>query len=320
MAALEKGIAPTKNEMVNSVMAKIEALQGQKKLALPPNYSAENALMSAYLKLQGIKTKDDKPVLQACTPDSIANSLLDMVIQGLNPAKNQCYFIPYGNMLTLQRSYFGTAAVAMRVTKAPRLPFAACVFEGDEFQYEIVDGNTRVVKHVQKFESINKDKIIGAYCTVYLPDGGSVTEVMTINQIKQAWMQSRQRPFDEKGNLRPDSTHFKFADEMAKKTVLTRGCKMAINSSDDSTLDLVVESVNRTDEAAEEAALEDEVQENANAQTIDADYVVKPDSEEDTSAAGTENTEKPAETKGESTQPKQEPKPDPKPQRKDRGF
>jgi recombination protein RecT len=38
-------------------------------------------------------------VLQACTRDSIANALLDMAVQGLNPAKKQGYFIAYGKQL-----------------------------------------------------------------------------------------------------------------------------------------------------------------------------------------------------------------------------
>lgn len=281
MAAVEKSLSinPTKNELVNGVMAKIEALQGQRKLALPPNYSAENALMSAYLKLQGIRTKDDKPVLQACAPESIANSLLDMVIQGLNPAKNQCYFIAYGNQLTLQRSYFGTATVAMRVMKAKRLPYAACVFEGDVFEYEIRDGNKWITKHVQSLKNIDKNKIVAAYCTVFPPEGDPYTEILTMERIKQAWMQSRQRPFDDKGNLLPSSTHFKFTDEMAQKTVISRACKMFINSSDDSSLDLIVESVNRSDDAADEAGFAAEVAAHANGTVLDAEYVEKADEE-----------------------------------------
>ncbi len=324
MAIAEKSIAPTKSELVNGIMAKIATLQGQKSLALPPNYSAQNALMSAYLKLQQARDKDGKPVLQVCTQDSICNSLLDMVIQGLNPAKNQCYFIAYGTQLTLQRSYFGTASVAMRVTKAPRLPFAACIFEGDDFEYEIVDGNKRVVKHVQKFQNVNKDKIIGAYATVYLADGSSMTEIMTMDQIKQAWLQSAQRPFDDKGNLRPTTVHAKFTDEMAKKTVLSRACKMAINTSDDSTLDLVIESVNRTDDAADEAAFGAEVATNANSQVLDAEWAEKDEPDDAEPVQPTQEGATPGVQGNDAGQvlepPKQAHKASPKPVRKDRGF
>lgn len=54
--------------------------------------------------------------MEVCSRESIANSLLDMVVQGLSPAKTQCYFIVYGNQLQLNRSYFGTQAVLKRLT------------------------------------------------------------------------------------------------------------------------------------------------------------------------------------------------------------
>jgi len=94
------------------VLSKIQKLQSNGEIYFPNNYSPENALKSAWLKLQETKDKNDKPVLQSCTQISIANALLNMVVQGLNPMKNQCYFIPYGNQLTLMRSYFGSIAVA----------------------------------------------------------------------------------------------------------------------------------------------------------------------------------------------------------------
>lgn len=42
---------------------------------------------------------------------SIANSSLDMIQQGLNSGKNQCYFIANGQKLQMSRSYFGTQVV-----------------------------------------------------------------------------------------------------------------------------------------------------------------------------------------------------------------
>ena len=62
-------------------------------LDLPGSYSAPNALTQAFLRLQTIKNSNKQPVLQACTPTSIIQSLMDMVVQGLSPAKNQCYLM-----------------------------------------------------------------------------------------------------------------------------------------------------------------------------------------------------------------------------------
>ena len=89
--------------LVEKVLTKVNSLKEIGGIALPPDFSAENALRSAWLILQDMKLEANLPVLQSSTPDSIANSLFNMVVQGLNPAKHQCSFILYGNKLTLQR-------------------------------------------------------------------------------------------------------------------------------------------------------------------------------------------------------------------------
>lgn len=269
----ETGLAIVKNETVDIVMKRVAELQQSGRLHFPPNYSPENALMSAYLVLQATVNKDKQPVLKACTRESIANALLDMVVQGLNPSKKQVYFIAYGATLVCQRSYFGTVAVTKRVTKAREI-FAEVVYEGDAFKFKIDRGNTIILEHSRELKNVDKSKIIAAYCTIVTPDSDTpYTQIMTIEQIREAWRKSQNRPFDDGGRLRPDSVHAQFTEEMAKKTVTNRTCKMFVNSSDDASLDLVVEHMNRADDAAEEAEFSEEVRVNANTgEIIDADY------------------------------------------------
>ena len=59
-------------------------------LHLPSTYSVENAMKSAYLTLLQTTDSSNKPVLETCTKESIYQALLDMAVQGLTPAKNQC--------------------------------------------------------------------------------------------------------------------------------------------------------------------------------------------------------------------------------------
>ena len=99
MAANE--VALLQKDITDQVSNKLSDLESSG-LALPANYNAQNALKSAFFKLQGVKTskKDGlRPALLHCTKESIANALLDMVTQGLSPAKTQCYFIVYGKEL-----------------------------------------------------------------------------------------------------------------------------------------------------------------------------------------------------------------------------
>ena len=256
------------NQITTAVSAQVRGYLSKGTLQLPANYSAENALKAAALMLPEVKNKDGVPVLKSCTSDSIKSSLLSMCIQGLNPDKDQCYFIPYGSHLALKRSYFGDISVAKRVDPNIEDIFPAVVFEGDKFEYKIKRGKIVEINHQQKLE--NKDKpIVAAYATVVYKDGREISTVMTIGQIKQAWKQSTSKPVDEKGNVKADSVHAKFPEEMAKKTVIHKACKPIIDSSSDQSL--FARCVRQTDDAADAAEADEDAEENANQQYIDTD-------------------------------------------------
>jgi recombination protein RecT len=250
-------------EVTNSVALQVRTFESAGELQLPANYSAENALKSAMLMLPDIKDANKIPVLQSCKPASIKAALLSMVVQGLSPDKKQCYFIPYGENLTLQRSYFGSMSVAKRVSSREiEEIYSDVVYKGDVFEYEKKRGVTVIVQHKQKLENINKTNIAAAYVVVIYKDGTEAATVMTMDEIKQAWAQSKQKPVDDKGNINANSTHGKFTAEMCKKTVINKACKQIINSSDDSSL--VVNFARKTDDDAQGAEIDNEISGNAN--------------------------------------------------------
>jgi len=194
-----------------------------------------------------------------------------MIVQGLNPAKKQCYFKVYGNKLMCQRSYFGSMHLAKEMGGAKNI-YAQVVYKGDDFQYEIVKGRKKVVKHVQKIENISNENIIAAYCVIEFEDGRpDYTEIMTIDQIKKAWQQSQL--YREGGS----GTHQKFTDQMAMKTVINRACKALINSSNDN--HLFLRAFNRSDEEKAEADVAQEIAENANGEIIDIEGSTVPEEE-----------------------------------------
>ena len=212
------------------VLSRIEQFQKDGSMILPKNYSVENHMKSAWLALQEVEDKEHHKALQICTKESIANSLLDMVLQGLSVSKKQGYFIVYGNKLIFQRSYFGTIALAKRAGGMVSEPVANVIYDGDDFQYEIDPKTAKVsiIKHSQKLENIDNSKIKGAYALVTLADETTQVTIMSMQQIRAAWGQGA-----TKGN---SPAHKNFAEEMAKKTVIGRACKAIINSSDDAWL------------------------------------------------------------------------------------
>jgi len=272
--------------ITENVLGRVNDMQSKREIFFPPNYSPENALKSAWLILQDIETRDKKPVLQACSQNSIANALLDMVVQGLNPMKNQCYFIAYGKNLTLQRSYLGTMAIAKRLPEVNDISFQV-IYEGDEIEMSIVDGRREVTKHVQKFENIMSGKIIGAYCSIISKDNVVHTEVMTMEQIKAAWNQGQM-----KGN---SGAHKNFTDQMALKTVINRACKFIVNSSDDSSI--LTETFARTTKnespEVQYELLDTEVDENQATEVLDIEAPKEIEQVEYEATAVTEDEELP---------------------------
>lgn len=258
-------LAMVKKDTVDVVSERVRHFQETGEIHFPVGYSPENAMKSAWLILQDTKDRNKKPALEVCEKDSIANALLDMVVQGLNPQKKQGYFIVYGNQLTFQRSYFGTMTVTKRVTGAREIN-ANVIYDGDDVDYEMENGKIVNLKHKQKFGNIDKESIIGAYATIIIDSNTQYHELMTMDEIRQAWSQSQMWG---KGNKkeREGSTHEKFRQEMAKKTVINRACKKFLNSSDDSSL--IIEHFNRQDDVVAEAKAQEEIDQNANKEELD---------------------------------------------------
>lgn len=265
------------------VLSRIEQFQKDGSMILPKNYSVENHMKSAWLALQEVEDKEHHKALQICTKESIANSLLDMVLQGLSVSKKQGYFIMYGNKLIFQRSYFGTIALAKRAGGMVSEPVANVIYEGDDFLYEIDPKTAKVaiVKHSQKLENIDNSKIKGAYALVTLADGTTQVTIMSMQQIRAAWGQGA-----TKGN---SPAHMNFAEEMAKKTVIGRACKAIINSSDDAWL----YDGKEDDADSDKASIQRDAAQHSDVQIIDTTAVEFDDVPEPSSNADAPQTQEP---------------------------
>lgn len=191
-------------------------------LTFPENYNYTNELMSAMLILQDTVDMNKKPVLQSCSRASIENALINMVTDGLSMRKKQCYPVAYAGKLSCQPSVYGATCVARRYGLLDIE--AEVIYEGDTFNYTIVNGKKTITDHIQEIGNIDNDKIKGAYAIAFMKDGTSKVEIMTIGQIKTAWKQGF--GYKENGN----GVHQKFTDQMAKKTVKNRLLKSINNT------------------------------------------------------------------------------------------
>lgn len=248
-------LAVLQKDLTDRVSEKVATLKNEG-LVIAPNYLPANALKSAFFAMTNATGGN---LLEKCTPESVANALLDMVVQGLNPAKTQCYFIPYGNTLKLTRSYFGTQKVLKSLSEVDDV-WANVIYEGDNFIYEVVDGREKLIKHETSF--LHRDNpILGAYAIIRKTNGEEVLTVMTKKEIDKSWSKAKTK------NVQND-----FPQEMSKRTVINRAAKAFINTSDDS--DILIDAINRTtsNEFEEDQPLKDvtdTISENANQELLE---------------------------------------------------
>ncbi|KAB5323548.1 recombinase RecT [Bacteroides stercoris] len=219
----------TQRQVTSPVAARIQEMQSEG-LMIAQNYSVSTALSSAYYAL---KNAPGGNLLEKCTPDSIYNALLDMVTQGLSPAKTQCYFVPYGNTVKLTRSYFGTMKVVKQLPEVKDI-YAEVIYEGDDFKIKNENGRKVFVSHDTDWTNAD-NAIVGAYCIIEKVDGEKILTVMTKKEIDKSWSQAKTK-----------NVQNNFPQEMAKRTIINRAAKQFFNTSDDN--DLFIDAVNRTTE------------------------------------------------------------------------
>lgn len=240
----QKNMVAVTKDISDTVLAKVKDMEVNGTLALPDGYNAGTALRSAMLILQDAKDKNNRSVLETCTKATITNSLLNMVVQGLQPVKKQCYFIAYGDKLELFRSYFGTQCALKRAIPSVYKIVTDFVYYGETVTYDVTPFGERYVKFVNGDPMDHEGKEIKfGYCNIFDKEGNLLANTMMYwTDIQTAWRQSR--------NFKADGgVHQKFPLEMAKRTLITRACKNILNSSTENANEVVINSFNQTTDA-----------------------------------------------------------------------
>lgn len=202
-------------------------------LTLPKDYSVENAIIGAY----NILMQDKK--INTYDKSSIRNSLIQMCTLGLNPNKNQVYFIPYGDKLNLNISYFGKVAIVKRI-KGVKDVISDVIYRDTEYELITDEFGMEDIK-INKpcpLDQRTGENIIGVWCKVIVDEKifgrDSHTTIMSIDDVKKSWNQ---------GYAKGQSiAHKNFTAEMCKKTCINRAIKLFINTIPDN--DLMIGTLN----------------------------------------------------------------------------
>jgi len=233
-AKQEVAAAISNTTIADSILSSFNKLVTQDQLRFPQGYALGNQLKLMYLSLM------QNSVIGKATPQSIGEALSEATLQGLEVDKKQCYFIVYGNKLSMFRSYYGDIAVAKRTGLVKDIR-ARIIYEGEPYELDTNDdGEVEVKGHKAILESFDK-KIVGAYAWAELPNGKRQYTIMTWKEIQVNWSKSK----NSSGSVQKE-----FPQEMAKRTVIRRLVKMLFNTAPtlSSEASTIIASYNRTTE------------------------------------------------------------------------
>lgn len=197
---------------------------------IPKDYDIINSIRGLYLMCVSSRSGN---LLEKCTQESIEEAVRTMIAKRLNPLKNQCYPIAYGNRLVVQPSYQGNirSVYASNPYVVKNSIRAQVIREKDIFEdATTTDGRVIIVKHQLSplKDRTQSNPIIGAYAVamVRLWDNQIAPSaiVMSMADIKTSWAQGTSG----------GAVAQKFTEEMAKKTVVNRLCKWLRDSTDES--------------------------------------------------------------------------------------
>jgi recombination protein RecT len=153
------------------------------------------------------------PALADCNKGSFVMSVINAAELGLELGLGQAALVPYKGIVQCQPMYQGLMELARRSGKIKKMT-AEVVHKGDEFVYE--KGLSPILRHVPKG---NNKEVTHAYAVATLDDDDTQFEVMTIEELNKVKASS---PAARRG----DSPWQTWPEEMMKKTVIKRLCKM----------------------------------------------------------------------------------------------
>lgn len=212
------GVAKQQQPTLKNLIVKME---GQIAKALPKIMTPERFTRMVFTAIS------KNPKLENCTPNSFLGAMMQAAQLGLEPNTplGQAYLIPFKNKgvmeVQFQIGYKGLIDLVYRSKEVTDIQ-AQCVYENDEFEYEL--GLNPVLKHKPALK--NRGEVILYYAVFHTKSGGYGFEVMSKEDIINHAKKTSQSYSKE------SSPWNKYFDEMAKKTVLKRALKYAPIASD----------------------------------------------------------------------------------------
>lgn len=214
------------NERINrkNFLARLETV-------LPRHMTAEATIQAALHLLVS------KPDLLNCTPESIAQSVFQVAMWGLELGRT-AHIVAYGEIAQAQQDWKGMVERAIRAGAITSCR-SRIVYEKDEIDIEY--GLTEVLKHVPHWRQTDRGQKVGVYAVVTLPNGEQRFELLNREQVEHRRARSKAYTKGKSGPWVTDE------DEMWRKTavrLVLKGLPQSaeiVESDDDERLDALAQ-------------------------------------------------------------------------------
>ena len=214
-------IEKTALQLAKDTTAWIERSVKENQITVPEGYDTPSEITTALMIIAQTIDKEGRPALESCSKESIMTQLRLMAQNGLSMARKQCYPIVRKPKLCIDTSYFGTISILKRIMPGYDVR-ANVIYKDDTYDY-VFNEEIQCNQIVNVRSSIeNRDKgIVGAYGVIFEKATGKIiySEVMSWKEILTSWSHAKT------GKVQKE-----FPQEMAKRTLIQRMCKLFLNT------------------------------------------------------------------------------------------
>ena len=120
-------------------------------------------------KILFVQTVAESQQLAKCTQMSIYSSFILLAVSGLSLRDDQCYLVPYKDKCGFLVGWKGRLEQMSQIPGVKHVNEPICVYEDEDFDYEIKDGVYNIIKHKPSLNTEGK-KILAVYATIEYAD------------------------------------------------------------------------------------------------------------------------------------------------------
>ena len=203
------------SDRLKQIHASLEKMRPQFKLVLGRAVTPERFVRVCLTEMRRI------PKLADCNGDSLLGAFMTAAQLQLEPGINgQCWVLPYGREAKIVIGYQGLLDLSWRSAMVSSVT-AECVYQGDEFDYQM--GDDPFIRHKPMGKTKDPKDITHAYAVIETTTHGKIRKVMRKDELDEV----RDNAPSARASSSPWKTHYA---EMCKKTTLRRACKLGPSS------------------------------------------------------------------------------------------